>query len=133
MQGRARILDRAGDAALAAIPAAAAQASIPLNGAKGEPLDTTEANANTRFHIHLDLGGSEHIKDLTQTLPFGMAPRPHAAHLPCGELRARRRLPGEHPDRHDHGALRPSGPRCPIPLTQQTITGRIYFLSPDAR
>jgi RTX calcium-binding nonapeptide repeat (4 copies) len=53
---------------------AGAQAAIPLQNAIGQPLDTREAGANTRFRFHLRLGGSEHIKDLTTQLPRGLIP-----------------------------------------------------------
>jgi hypothetical protein len=130
MQGKARILI-AIVAALAAIPAGAARASIPLNGAKGEPLDTKEANANSRFHIHVDLGGSEHIKDLTQTLPLGMVPNlaaptcPPSTFKPADACPANTRIGST-------TVVATVGPALPIPVTQQTITGRIYFLGPDA-
>ncbi len=130
MQGRTRILIALATA-LAAIPAATAYASIPLSGAKGEPLDSTEANANTRFHVHLDLGGSEHIRDLTQTLPFGMTPSLTAPTCPAASFEPADACPAN-TKVGTTTVVATLGPSIPIPLTQQTITGRIYFLSPDA-
>ncbi len=118
-------------AALLAIPGATAQAAIPLGGAKGEPLDTTEINANTRFHIHIDLGGSEHIKDLSQTLPLGMVPNlagptcPPTSFQPADVCPANTLI-------GTTTVLATVGPSLPLPVTQQTITGRIYFLGPDS-
>ncbi len=129
MQGKAtRLIALA--AALATIPAASAQASIPLSGAQGEPLDTKTASTHSRFHIHLDLGGTEHIRDLTQTLPRGMLPNlagptcPPASFEPADACPANT-LVGT------TTVLATVGPIVPNPLTQQTITGRIYFLGPD--
>ena len=130
MQGRTRILIALATA-LAAIPAATSHASIPLSGAKGEPLDSTEANANTRFHVHLDLGGSEHIRDLTQTLPFGMAPSLTAPTCPAASFEPADACPAN-TKIGTTTVVATLGPSIPIPLTQQTITGRIYFISPDA-
>ena len=117
-------------AALAALPPAAAEASIPLSGAKGEPLDTKVTNANTRFHIHIDLGGVQHIKDMTQALPFGMVP--DLAQPTCDPATFE---PGDAcPANTRIGTttvLATVGPVVPNPLTQQTISGRIYFLGPD--
>jgi hypothetical protein len=59
--------------ALVLVPAAA-QAAITLENPKGQPLDTTQAGAPSRFNIHIELGGSEHLKDLTQQLPRGLSP-----------------------------------------------------------
>ena len=53
--------------ALAAF-AAPAQASIPLQNVSAEP-DNKAAGEPANFHIHFELGGSEHIKDLIQELP----------------------------------------------------------------
>jgi hypothetical protein len=129
MQGKAtRLFVLA--AALAMIPAASAQASIALSGAKGEPLDGTEVNTPTRFHIHVDLGGTEHVRDLTQTLPKGMVPNLAAPTCPPASFQ-----PGDAcPANTLIGTttvLATVGPVVPNPLTQQTITGRIYFLGPD--
>ena len=131
MQGRGRSWRALAIAVVvAALPPAAAQASIPLSGAKGEALDTTETNANTRFHIHVDLGGVQHLKDLTQRLPFGMVPDLNqptclpAAFEP-GDACPANTLIGT------TTVLATVGPVVPNPLTQQTISGRIYFLGPD--
>ncbi len=58
--------------AIGLIGTASAQASIPLSGAVARPLDTTEQNATSHFHLHLNLGGSEHIKDFRTELAPGI-------------------------------------------------------------
>lgn len=52
--------------------AAPAAASIPLENVRAAPTNTTERVQPARFAIHFELGGSEHIKDLTQRLPQGL-------------------------------------------------------------
>jgi hypothetical protein len=56
---------------LLALLAAAAAGAISLPNPVAKPLDTTEAGANTRFETKITLGGTEHIKDLTNELPRG--------------------------------------------------------------
>ncbi len=73
--------------ALLLLPVAVAQAAIPLQNPKGQPVDssqggTTQAGAATRFNIHIEFGGSEHIKDLTQQLPKGISPDAFAPTCP---------------------------------------------------
>jgi hypothetical protein len=60
----------------ALVIAPAAVAAIVLSGAKGQPLDTTQAGAETRFHLHIDVKGDEtdDLKDLTTQLPRGITP-----------------------------------------------------------
>jgi hypothetical protein len=53
---------------------AAAKAAIPLQNPVAKPIDTLQAGAHSRFHMHLELGGSEHIKDMTTQLPKGIQP-----------------------------------------------------------
>jgi hypothetical protein len=60
----------------------------PLQHAIGQPLDTREAGANTRFRFHLRLGGSEHIKDLTTQLPRGLIPNDACATCPLATFLA---------------------------------------------
>jgi hypothetical protein len=113
-------------AALVLIPAASAQASIALSGAKGEPLDTTAASTKSRFHIHLDLGGTEHIKDLTQKLPFGMAPGPSQPTCPPATFEPSDACPAN----TQIGITTVVATLENIPLPQ-TVNGRIYYLAPD--
>jgi hypothetical protein len=56
------------------LPAAGAQAAIPIQNAVAKPTDTTEHGAHSAFHMHVDLGGAEHIKDMTTQLPLGIQP-----------------------------------------------------------
>ncbi len=126
MQGRDRRWRALATAvAVAALPPAAAQASIPLSGAKGEPLDTTQQDANTRFHIHLNLGGSEQLKDLSQKLPFGIGPDllqptcPVASFEPDDNCPAKTRI----------GTTTVVATLAGVPLPQ-TVSGRIYYLEP---
>lgn len=129
MQGRTRWL-MALTAAVAVMPVASAQGSIALSGAKGEPLDTTQAGANSRFHIHIGLGGTEHIKDLTQKLPIGIGPdllQPTCspATFEPGDSCPAKTLVGT------TTVVATVGPVVPNPAAQQTISGRIYYLAPD--
>jgi hypothetical protein len=112
-------------AALATIPAAAAQASIPLSGVKGEPLDTAAAGAQSRYHFHLELGGSEHIKDLTQRMPVGIGPNLAQPTCPPGTF-----APGDGcPAGTQVGTTTVVATLGGLPLPQ-TVSGRIYFLDP---
>lgn len=54
------------------VGAGTAQAMIPLSGAKAQPTETFQQNARTGFNFHLDLGGSEKIKDFETQLGVGI-------------------------------------------------------------
>jgi PASTA domain len=56
------------------LPAAGAQAAIPIQNTVAKPVDTTEHGAHSAFHMHTDFGGAEHIKDMTTQLPLGIQP-----------------------------------------------------------
>ncbi len=104
--------------------ASAAQASIPLSGAVAQPLGGNQQNAETQFHIHLDLGGGEHIKSFRTELGKGIGS--NLTHAIC-----------------DPAAFKSDA--CPadtqigttsVAVTvasalPQTITGRIYFVDID--
>ena len=110
--------------ALVLLPVAAAQAAIPLQNPKGEPLDTKQINQPTRFNIHIELGGSEHIKDITQQLPRGI--QPDGFYPTCAVAAW-------------------MADNCPAPsqvgttkveltlmgVVPDTINGRIYYLEPE--
>jgi hypothetical protein len=64
------------------LPAAAAQASIPIQNPVAKPVDTTEHGAHSAFHMHTDFGGAEHIKDMTTQLPLGIQPNATAPLCP---------------------------------------------------
>lgn len=104
--------------------AATARAAIPLQNPKGDPLDTTQANAATRFNFHIEFGGSEHIKDLTQQLPAGIRADPFHPTCPPATWMADRC-----PESSQVGTsavdVRVLG------LLPQTVRGRIYYLDPE--
>jgi hypothetical protein len=108
---------------LFAIPIAIAKAAIPIQNPVAKPIDTLQANAHSRFHMHVDLGGSEHIKDMTTQLPKGIQPDAFAPLCPNAAF---------------------ASDSCPAPtkigsttvnlsiggLLPQDVTGRIYYLEP---
>jgi hypothetical protein len=74
MSYRARALAvTAAVASLLAVPASAS-AAFSIEKPKGEPIDTKQANTSTRFNLHLEFGGNEHVKDQTTRLPLGIQP-----------------------------------------------------------
>src|SRR3954452_1791252 len=60
--------------AILLLPAAGAQAAIPIQHPVAKPVDTLQHGAHSAFHMHVDLGGAEHIKDMTTQLPLGIQP-----------------------------------------------------------
>ncbi len=126
MRGRSRYLAALVLAGVL-IPAGSAHGAIPLSGAKGEPLDTTKAGANSRFHIHIDLGGAQHIRDLTQKLPIGIGPDLLQPTCPPATFQ-----PGDAcPANTQIGTTTVVATLAGIPMPQ-TVSGRIYYLAPDA-
>jgi RTX calcium-binding nonapeptide repeat (4 copies) len=67
---------------------AGAEAVIPVQNPIGKPLDTTQAGASTRFRLRFQLGGSEHIKDLTTRLPRGLIPNENYPTCPLATFMA---------------------------------------------
>jgi hypothetical protein len=67
---------------------ASAEAAIPVQNPIGKPLDTTRAGASTRFRLRFQLGGSEHIKDLTTRLPRGLIPNENYPTCPVATFMA---------------------------------------------
>ena len=53
-------------------------ALVVLPIAVAKPIDTLQAGAHSRFHMHVDMGGAEHIKDMTTQLPLGIQPDAYA-------------------------------------------------------
>src|SRR3954467_1914227 len=104
--------------------ASSAAASIPLSGAVAQPLDGVQQNAQTRFHIHLDLGGSEHIKSFKTELGAGIGS--NLTHPIC--------LPEQFkadacPANTQVGATTVAVTAASV--LPQTVTGRIYFVDVD--
>ena len=64
--------------ALVVLPIAVAKAAIPIQNPVAKPIDTLQAGAHSRFHMHVDFGGAEHIKDMTTQLPLGIQPDAYA-------------------------------------------------------
>src|SRR3954452_17069805 len=54
--------------------AGTAQAAIPIQNPVAKPTDTTEHGAHSAFHMHVDFGGAEHLKDMTTQWPLGIHP-----------------------------------------------------------
>lgn len=111
--------------ALVLLPVAAAQAAIPLENPKGEPLDTKQAGAATRFNIHIEFGGSEHIKDLTQQLPSGISPDAFAPTCPVETFMA-----DECPANTQIGITTVT--LTVGALENEEVSGRIYYTAPTA-
>lgn len=109
--------------ALVLLPVAAAQAAIPLQNPKGEPLDTKQVNAPTRFNIHIELGGSEHIKDLTQQLPRGI--QPDGFYPTCAVAAW---MADNCPAPSQVGTTKVE---LTVLVMPETVEGRIYYLEPE--
>src|SRR3712207_5895056 len=101
--------------------AASAQAAIPIQNVVAEPTDTTERTEPTAFHIHFELGGSEHIKDLTQQLPYGLETQQF--HPACSEATF---LADGCPENTQIGT---SSVNLTAGIVPQDVSGRIFFLA----
>lgn len=122
--GRARRIVAAGTLAGTLVVIAAAQGAIPIQNQKGIPLDTQTQNAKTGFNLHLELGGTEHIKDMVTMLPSGLgANSEFPTCLPAVFMQ-------------DKCAANTQVGTTAVNVTvgpaKQDITGRLYYLSPDA-
>jgi hypothetical protein len=105
------------------LPAAGAQAAIPLQNVVAKPVDTTQHGAHSAFHMHVGLGGSEHIKDLTQQLPLGIQPNATAPLCPNAAFDA-----DNCPANTRIGSTAVNV--TIMGLLTQDITGRIYYTEP---
>ena len=105
------------------LPAAGARAAIPLQNVVAKPVDTTEHGAKSAFHMHIGLGGAEHIKDLTQQLPLGIQPNATAPLCPSAAF-----------DSDSCPANTKIGTTAVnvtiMSLLTQDISGRVYYLEP---
>jgi hypothetical protein len=114
------------------VPAAGAQAAgIPLSGMVAEPLDTTQAGAQTRFHFHVNLGGDDHIKDFTTRLPLGLAFNTDTTQ--CTQAQFDAGNDTNCPASSQVGTTTVKLDLEPIlgmPVVPETVNGRIYFLEP---
>ncbi len=107
------------------VPAAGANAAgIPLSGTVAQPLDTSQAGAQTRFRFHVNLGGSDHVKDFTTRLPFGLA---FNADTPQCTQAAFNAEPETCPAPTRVGTTTVNLSAAGLP---QTAPGKIYFLEP---
>jgi hypothetical protein len=107
------------------LPAAGAQAAIPIQNAVAKPTDTTQHGAHSAFHMHTDFGGAEHIKDMTTQLPLGIQPNATAplcsnAAFDADSCPANTRI-GTTAVNVSVGGIVP-----------QDISGRIYYTEPAA-
>lgn len=105
------------------LPVAAARASIPLQNPVARPLDTTQATAPSRFRLHVDLGGAEHIKDMTTQLPLGISPYLFQPTCSVDAFTA-----DNCPTNSRIGSTTVN--LTVMSLLQQNVDGRIYYLSP---
>jgi hypothetical protein len=112
--------------ALALIPVAVAEAAIPLQNPRGRPLDTTQAGAPSRFNIHIEFGGSEHVKDLTQQLPKGLSPDQAYPACPVATWRA-----DACPENTQAGTTAVGIALFNTIPDPNPVKGRIYFLEPE--
>ena len=105
------------------LPAAGAQAAIPIQNAVAKPVDTTQHGAHSAFHMHTDFGGAEHIKDMTTQLPLGIQPNATAPLCPNAAFNS-----DSCPANTRIGAttvnLSIGG------LVPQDVSGRIYYTEP---
>ena len=113
------------------LPAAAAQAAIPIENPKGQPVPpeqggTTQAAAPTAFNFHFELGGTEHIKDLVQQLPRGLAPNPLQLACPVATWMA-----DECPENTQVGTSAVEISFAGAAEDPNPVEGRIYFLEAD--
>jgi hypothetical protein len=104
--------------------ATSAQASIPVLNVSAEPTNTKERIKPARFAIHFELGGSEHIKDLTQRLPKGL--EVNALFPTCPKATF---LADGCPANTQAGTTTVNA--TVLGFLPQDITGRIFFLPPD--
>jgi len=103
--------------------ASISQAAIPLQNPKGQPLDTTQAGAPTRFNIHIELGGDEHIKDLTQQLPAGLGNDPFYPTCAVAAWQADNCAENSQVGTSEVGVT--------VGIMPETVPGRIYYLEPE--
>src|SRR4051812_46700203 len=105
--------------------AGTAQAAIPIQNAVAQPTDTTQHGAHSAFHMHVDLGGAEHIKDMTTQLPLGIQPNAVAPLCPNATFDS-----DSCPANTRIGAttvnLSVGG------IVPQDVSGRIYYIEPAA-
>ena len=107
------------------VPVAGAQAAgIPLSGTVAKPLDTTQAGAQTRFRFHVNLGGSDHIKNFTTRLPLGLAFNTETPQ--CNQAQFNNE-PETCPPPTRVGTTTVNLSAAGLP---QTADGKIYFLEP---
>ena len=129
---------KAGPGAFAAIVATlallapAAGAAIVLDGAKGQPIDTTQAGAETRFRLHVDFKGDEadDLKDLTTQLPQGITPNADNPSCPTTTFQN-----GTCPDNTQiaNTTVRLTVYLPPLGIPEnQAVPGRVFQLAPEA-
>jgi hypothetical protein len=113
------------------VPVAGAQAAgIPLSGMVAEPLDTTQAGAQTRFHFHVNLGGDDHIKDFTTRLPLGLAFNTDTTQCTQAQFDA-----GDDTNCPASSQVGTTTVKLHLELgvsVPETVNGRIYFLEPPS-
>src|SRR3954452_24711655 len=111
--------------AILLLPAAGAQAAIPIQHPVAKPVDTLQHGAHSAFHMHVDLGGAEHIKDMTTQLPLGIQPNAVAPLCPNATFDS-----DSCPANTRIGAttvnLSVGG------IVPQDVSGRIYYIEPAA-
>lgn len=110
--------------ALMLIGVGTAQAAIPLNNAKAQPIDTKLQNAKTAFNIHVEFGGSEKIKDFRTELGSGIGS--NLVHPICApDLFKQDQCPAE----TQVGTTTVNATIAS--LITENITGRIYYVDSD--
>lgn len=102
---------------------AAAQGAIPLQNPKGIALDSQVHNTPTRFNLHLELGGSEHIKDMVTMLPSGLGAS--ATFPTCAPAIF---MQDKCPANTQNGK---TSVNVSVGEAKQDITGRLYYLDAD--
>lgn len=112
------------------VTAGTAWAAISIQNQKGEPLDGTVSNAPTRFHTHVEFGGTEHIKDFTTQTPRGLGANTENPTCPFAQFKPADNCPAN----TQIGTTTVGLSLNPMPgvfLPTDPVHGRIYFLEPQ--
>ena len=105
-----------------AVVASPAHASIPIQNVSAEP-DNKTINRPANFRIHFELGGSERIKDLVQTLPPTVSS--NSGQAECPEAQFNMGSPPECPANTQVGT---TTVELTVGAAPETLQGKIYFL-----
>jgi Ca2+-binding RTX toxin-like protein len=110
------------------VTAGTAWAAISIQKPKAEPLDGTVSNSPTRFHTHVEFGGTEHIKDFTTQTPRGLGAN---TENPTCTLVQFNTGNGNCPANTQIGTTTVNLSLLNVPPVTQNVSGKIYFLEPD--